>query len=76
MALEDRRAFDAGILQAATRSADAATRARGALAAGRIGDPRGAALIAPLPSLTAMRPCEEPRRSRPASSATPKRRRR
>ena len=48
MALEDRRAFDAGVLQTATRSADPATRARGAIAAGRIGDPRGAALIAPL----------------------------
>jgi len=48
MALEDRRAFDAAVLQAATRSPDPATRARGALAAGRIGDPRGAALVAPV----------------------------
>ena len=48
MALEDRRAFDAVVLQAATRSADPPTRARGALAAGRIGDARGSAVIAPL----------------------------
>lgn len=46
--LEDRRAFDASVLHSAARSPDAAIRARAALAAGRIGDPRGRALLAEL----------------------------
>jgi len=45
MSLEDRRAFDAGVLQAAARSPEPSVRARAALAVGRIGDPRGAELV-------------------------------
>ena len=48
MSLEDRRAFDAAVLQAAARSEDPEVRARAALAAGRIGDPRGADVVRPL----------------------------
>ena len=48
MSLEDRRAYDAGVLQAAARSDDPGARARGALAAGRIGDPRGSGVVRPL----------------------------
>ncbi|HEX4441017.1 MAG TPA: HEAT repeat domain-containing protein [Thermoanaerobaculia bacterium] len=48
MSLEDRRAYDAGVLQAAARSSDPTVRARAVLAAGRIGDPRGAELVRPL----------------------------
>ncbi len=46
--LEDRRAYDASVLYSAARSTDPAIRARAALAAGRIGDPRGRALLAEL----------------------------
>ncbi len=43
LSLEDRRAFDARVLEAAVASTQADVRARAALAAGRIGDDRGAA---------------------------------
>jgi cyclophilin family peptidyl-prolyl cis-trans isomerase/HEAT repeat protein len=43
--LEDRRAFDASILESAVRSNDPAVRARGAVALGRIGDRRGRPLL-------------------------------
>lgn len=46
--LEDRRAFDASTLESAARSTEPAVRARAALALGRIGDPRGRALLAAL----------------------------
>src|SRR5689334_17187750 len=45
LALEDRRAFDAETLSAAARSSDAATRARAALALGRIADDRGRPML-------------------------------
>jgi cyclophilin family peptidyl-prolyl cis-trans isomerase/HEAT repeat protein len=45
--LEDRRAFDQGLLQAAAASPDAAARARAALAMGRIGDDRAVDLLRP-----------------------------
>lgn len=45
LALEDRRFFDANLLDAATRDREATTRARAALALGRIGDDRASALI-------------------------------
>ncbi|MEP6994012.1 MAG: HEAT repeat domain-containing protein [Acidobacteriota bacterium] len=48
MALEDRRAFDAGVLQAAMRSTNAPVRARAAMALGRIGDARAVGLLANL----------------------------
>lgn len=44
-ALEDRRAFDAATLEAASASPDSAVRARAALAAGRIGDERAAPVL-------------------------------
>jgi cyclophilin family peptidyl-prolyl cis-trans isomerase/HEAT repeat protein len=43
--LEDRRAFDAGVLSSAAASSDPETRARAAVALGRIGDDRGGALL-------------------------------
>lgn len=43
--LEDRRAFDAGALLVASRSAEGATRARTALALGRIGGDRGEPIL-------------------------------
>ena len=46
--LEDRRAFDASTIESTSRSTDAAVRARAAIAIGRIGDPRGRALLAML----------------------------
>jgi cyclophilin family peptidyl-prolyl cis-trans isomerase/HEAT repeat protein len=46
--LEDRRAFDSGILSAAAAAPDAETRARAALALGRIGYDRGGPLLAAL----------------------------
>src|SRR5215471_2248637 len=46
--LEDRRAFDAGILSAAASSGDPAVRARAALAIGRIGADAGTAMVKPL----------------------------
>ena len=45
VALEDRRAFDAGVLSSAAAASDPETRARAAVALGRIGDDRGAALL-------------------------------
>lgn len=53
--LEDRRAFDLGILSSAAAAPDAETRARAALALGRIADDRGGTL---LPSLLADRSAE------------------
>jgi cyclophilin family peptidyl-prolyl cis-trans isomerase/HEAT repeat protein len=46
--LEDRRAFDPGILGAAARHSDAGVRAHAALAAGRIGDDRGREIVSGL----------------------------
>jgi cyclophilin family peptidyl-prolyl cis-trans isomerase len=46
--LEDRRAFDQGLLASAAAAPDPAIRARAALAAGRIGDDRGGPLLRPL----------------------------
>ncbi len=46
--LEDRRAFDAGLLASAAAAADPAIAARAALAVGRIGDERGGPLLRPL----------------------------
>jgi cyclophilin family peptidyl-prolyl cis-trans isomerase/HEAT repeat protein len=43
--LEDRRAFDAGVLSSAAAASDPETRARAAVALGRIGDDRGSALL-------------------------------
>ena len=43
--IEDRRAFDQGLLASAAASPDPAIRARAALAAGRIGDDRGGPLL-------------------------------
>jgi cyclophilin family peptidyl-prolyl cis-trans isomerase/HEAT repeat protein len=43
--LEDRRAFDASVLQSAARSSDPVIRARAALALGRIGDARGRPML-------------------------------
>jgi cyclophilin family peptidyl-prolyl cis-trans isomerase/HEAT repeat protein len=48
LSLEDRRAFDRAVLDAAAGSADAGVRARAALSAGRIGDDRAAAVLRPL----------------------------
>src|SRR5262245_56437035 len=45
LALEDRRAYDSEILSAAARSSEPATRARAALAIGRIADDRGRPLL-------------------------------
>ncbi len=45
LGLEDRRAFDGSILEAAAASPDADVRARAALAAGRIGDDRAAPVL-------------------------------
>jgi len=42
--IEDRRAWDAGLLEAAAKSSDASVREHAALAAGRIDDDRGRAL--------------------------------
>src|SRR6266540_1567424 len=46
--LEDRRAFDQGLLASAVAAPDPAIRARAALAVGRIGDERGGPLLHPL----------------------------
>ncbi len=46
--IEDRRAFDQGLLASAAAAPDPAIRARAALAAGRIGDDRGGQLLRPL----------------------------
>src|SRR6266545_2477162 len=46
--LEDRRAFDQGLLASAAAAPDPAIRARAALAIGRIGDERGGPLLHPL----------------------------
>lgn len=46
--IEDRRAFDQGLLASAAAAPDPAIRARAALAAGRIGDDRGGPLLRPL----------------------------
>ena len=46
--IEDRRAFDQGVLASAAAAPDPAIRARAALAAGRIGDDRGGPLLRPL----------------------------
>ena len=46
--LEDRRAFDQGVLASAAAAPDPAIRARAALAVGRIGDERGGPLLHPL----------------------------
>ncbi len=46
--LEDRRAFDQGLLASAAAAPDPAIRVRAALAAGRIGDERGGPLLQPL----------------------------
>jgi cyclophilin family peptidyl-prolyl cis-trans isomerase/HEAT repeat protein len=43
--VEDRRAFDLGVLSAAAAASDSQTRARAALALGRIGDDRGGPLL-------------------------------
>jgi cyclophilin family peptidyl-prolyl cis-trans isomerase/HEAT repeat protein len=43
--LEDRRAFDLGVLSAAAAAAEPETRARAALALGRIGDDRGGPIL-------------------------------
>jgi cyclophilin family peptidyl-prolyl cis-trans isomerase/HEAT repeat protein len=48
LSLEDRRAFDAAVLEAAASSTEDSVRARAALAAGRIGDERAAPLLRPL----------------------------
>ena len=48
LSLEDRRAFEAPVLDAAAASPDSGVRARAALAAGRIGDDRAAAVLRPL----------------------------
>jgi cyclophilin family peptidyl-prolyl cis-trans isomerase/HEAT repeat protein len=48
--IEDRRAFDRGLLASAATATDPAIRARAALAIGRIGDDRGASLLRPLVS--------------------------
>ncbi len=48
VALEDRRSFDGPTLEAAASSPEAAVRARGALAAGRIGDERAAGTLSRL----------------------------
>lgn len=45
LGLEDRRAFDGAVLEAAAGSPDADVRARAALAAGRIGDDRAAPVL-------------------------------
>ncbi len=45
LGLEDRRAFDGAVLEAAAASSDADVRARAALAAGRIGDDRAAPVL-------------------------------
>jgi cyclophilin family peptidyl-prolyl cis-trans isomerase/HEAT repeat protein len=46
--LEERRAFDPSTLESAARSSDPGIRARAALALGRVGDPRGRALLVAL----------------------------
>ncbi len=46
--IEDRRAFDQGVLASAASSQDPAIRARAALAAGRIGLDRGESILVPL----------------------------
>ncbi len=48
LGLEDRRAFDGAVLDAAAASPDAGVRARTALSVGRIGDDRGAPILRPL----------------------------
>ena len=48
VAVEDRRAFDQGVLASAATSADPAIRARAALAVGRIGLDRGESILVPL----------------------------
>src|SRR5262249_55029374 len=45
LSLEDHRAYDPGLLEAAARDPDPGTRARAGLAVGRLGDERGAALL-------------------------------
>jgi cyclophilin family peptidyl-prolyl cis-trans isomerase/HEAT repeat protein len=46
--LEDRRAYDPSTIESTARSNDPSVRARAALAIGRIGDPRGRALLVAL----------------------------
>ena len=70
--IEDRRAFDPGVLASAAAAADPAIRARAALAAGRIGDDRGGPLCDPS-CRTRRGRCGRWRRSRASCSGTPAR---